>query len=499
MQAGIVVCSGVGQGSVHPGLAGWPRINPLRPHMVAMTPSVRPAAVAGQFYPAARAELARDVAELIDHTPAALPAPGWPKALIVPHAGYIYSGPVAARAFALLGPARGTVGRVVLLGPAHRVAVRGLALPGVEAFDTPLGRLAIDAAAVRALKALPQVVESAEVHRQEHSLEVQLPFIQQALGNVSLVPLVVGDATVEEVAQVLDLLWGGEETLILISSDLSHYQAYDAAQRTDAATVKAILQSETAISHQQACGATPIAGLLLAAKRHGVAAELLDVRNSGDTAGGKARVVGYASFAFYEQSAQFTPEQGRALLAIARASIAGAFAGSSGDGAAAAPAAGDAWLRRRQASFVTLTINGALRGCIGSLEAHRPLGEDVAANARAAAFSDPRFARLTAEEFARVGVARVDVEVSLLATPRRLVFADHADLIAQLAPGEDGIILECDGRRATFLPQVWSSIPEREQFIAQLKAKAGLPAVASTRCKVWRYRAAKWREAEFRT
>lgn len=453
------------------------------------TTSFRPAAVAGQFYPAARDELVRDVSELLDHTPAAPPAPGWPKALIVPHAGYIYSGPVAARAFALLGPARGTVRRVVLLGPAHRVAVRGIALPGVEAFDTPLGRLGIDAAAVRALTALPQIVQSAEVHRQEHALEVQLPFIQQVLGEVVLVPLVVGDATAEEVAAVLELLWGGDETLILISSDLSHYQAYDEARRIDGLTVKAILASAAGISHRQACGATPIAGLLLAAKQRGIAPELLDLRNSGDTAGGKSRVVGYAAFAFHEQPSQFTPGQGRALLAIARASLAAAFEGAAA--AAGNEGGAEAWLRRQQASFVTLTHAGALRGCIGSLQAHRPLAADVAANARAAAFSDPRFPKLTAEEF-----AQVEFEVSLLAVPRRLVFADHADLIAQLVPAEDGIILECDGRRATFLPQVWSSIPDREQFVAQLKAKAGLPAVASARCKLWRYRAAKWCEAD---
>ena len=462
------------------------------PAMTPVTPVtlVRPPAVAGLFYPAERGELAREVDALLDDTPAALPSPGWPKALIVPHAGYIYSGPVAARAYALLAPARGTVRRVVLLGPAHRVALRGLALPGVAAFDTPLGRLAVDAEAVRALKALPQIVESAEVHRQEHALEVQLPFIQQALGEVALLPLVVGEATAEQVAEVLDVLWGGEDTLILISSDLSHYHDYEAAKRIDGVTVNAILDfaAGVTISHQQACGATPIAGLLLAAKQRGITPELLDARNSGDTAGGKSRVVGYASFALHEQPSQFSAEQGRTLLGLARSSLAAAFRGE-----AAQTRFDAAWLLRRQASFVTLTREGELRGCIGSLEAQRALGEDVAANAHAAAFSDPRFPKLTAEEF-----THVDVEVSLLAVPRRLVFADHQDLIAQLLPDEDGIILECDGRHATFLPQVWASIPDREQFISQLKCKAGLPQAATARCKIWRYRVAKWRETDFR-
>jgi hypothetical protein len=452
-------------------------------------PHVRPAAVAGLFYPADSAELAREVDDLLDHTPAALPAPGWPKALIVPHAGFMYSGATAAHGYALLAAARGTVRRVVLLGPAHRVALRGLALPAAAAFDTPLGRLSVDAAAVRALKALPQVVESAAVHRQEHALEVQLPFIQRALGEVSLVPLVVGEATAEEVAAVLELLWGGEETLILISSDLSHYHDYDAARRIDGATVESILGA-TRVNHQQACGATPIAGMLQAARARGIAPVLLDMRNSGDAAGGKSRVVGYAAFAFNEQPPQFTPAQGRAMLAIARASIASVFRADVSPTGQVED--GGAWLSRRQASFVTLTREGRLRGCIGSLQAHRALREDVAANARAAAFADPRFQKLTADEFGHVAL-----EVSLLATPRRMVFADHADLLAQLLPGEDGIVLECEGRRATFLPQVWEAIPEREQFIAQLKHKAGMPAVASARCKVWRYRAAKWREADF--
>ncbi len=453
-----------------------------------MMTSVRPASVAGSFYPADAAELAREVDELMDHTPAALPAPAWPKALIVPHAGYIYSGVTAAHAYALLAAARGTVRRVVLLGPAHRIAVRGLALPGVAAFDTPLGRIAIDAAAVEALKVLPQVVESAEVHREEHALEVQLPFIQRALGEVALLPLVVGDASAEEVAAVLDLLWGGEETLILISSDLSHYHDYDAARRLDGDTVAAIL-GHLPVNHRQACGATPIAGMLLAARARGITPVLLDARNSGDAAGGRSRVVGYASFAFHEQPAQFTTGQGRILLDLARAGIATALDVAPGN-----TTFEGGWLRARQASFVTLTQKrgGALRGCIGSLQAHRALAEDVVANARAAAFADPRFRKLGADE-----LAHVDVEVSLLAAPRRVAFADHADLIAQLVPGEDGIVLDCDGRRATFLPQVWASIPDREQFIAQLKAKAGLPQVASARCKVWRYRAAKWREADY--
>lgn len=258
----------------------------------------RPPAVAGMFYPGDPATLARDVDDaLAGAHPLAGPSP---KALIAPHAGYVYSGSIAASAYAALAPVRNSIRRVVLLGPCHRVAVRGLALPSADAFDTPLGRVPVDREAVAALAGLPQVVVSGAAHAQEHSLEVQLPFLQRMLREFAIVPLAVGDAHVDEVADVLDRLWGGPETLILISSDLSHYHRYDDAARIDRATATAILALDPALDHEQACGATPIAGLLTVARRRGLTAELLDLRNSGDTAGDRSRVVGYAAFAFFE-------------------------------------------------------------------------------------------------------------------------------------------------------------------------------------------------------
>src|SRR5512141_3077471 len=191
--------------------------------------SLRPTAVAGMFYPAVPRELAREVDDLLAHSTDGGLVPGFPKALIVPHAGYVYSGSVAAEAYDRLRPARGVVRRVVLLGPCHRVPVRGLALPDAAAFDTPLGPVPIDREAVESLAGLPQVVVSSAVHAEEHALEVQLPFLRRVLGEFSLVPLAVGTATPSEVAEVIDKLWGGEETLIVISSDLSHYHAYDEA------------------------------------------------------------------------------------------------------------------------------------------------------------------------------------------------------------------------------------------------------------------------------
>lgn len=262
--------------------------------------AIRPPAVAGLFYPADAAVLAATVAELLAAAPAARSGSAAPKAIIAPHAGYIYSGATAARAYALLQALRGQIRRVVLLGPTHRVAVRGLAVPGVTHFRTPLGDIPLDGQAIAALRGLPQVVVSDPAHAQEHSLEVHLPFLQTVLGDFELVPLAVGNASPEDVAQVLRRVWGGDETLIVVSSDLSHFHRYAAAQALDRATADAILRLHTDLDHEQACGATPVCGLTLLARELGLQPELVDLRNSGDTCGDRDRVVGYASFAFRE-------------------------------------------------------------------------------------------------------------------------------------------------------------------------------------------------------
>jgi len=450
---------------------------------------MRPAAVAGMFYPGDQVTLARELLGMLDETRDAPLAPGFPKALIVPHAGYIYSGHVAAHAYSLLRPAMGIVKRVVLLGPCHRVGVRGLALPEATAFETPLGPVEIDQAAVAELKGLPQVSVNAATHAHEHALEVQLPFLQQVLKGFRLVPLVVGQATRGEVAAVLDRLWGGPETLIVISSDLSHYHPYDTARAIDRKTVQAIVGFRTDIDHVQACGATPMVGLLETAKRRGMTPELLDARNSGDTAGGRDRVVGYASFAFWEHRAEYAEEHGRTLLGLARASVANALAAGAEAAIPDAP-----WLKERRATFVTLTQEAKLRGCIGSLQPTRALGDDVVANAAAAALADRRFAPLTRDD-----LARVEMEVSLLSVPTAVLFGDERELLATLRPGVDGVILASGDRRGTYLPQVWTDLPEPGQFIASLKQKAGIPAdTRLTRCQIWRYQVRKWKESELK-
>lgn len=448
--------------------------------------SVRPPAVAGQFYAADAATLRADVRRLLDEAAPRDRRPA-PKALIVPHAGYMYSGPVAASAYARLAPSKDRVRTVVLLGPVHRVAVGGLALPGVCRFATPLGDVEIDTDAVARIADLPQVVVVPEAHAREHSLEVHLPFLVETLGRFRLVPLAVGRASPEAVAEVLDRLWGGPETLVVVSSDLSHYLPYAEARRTDEATVRRMLALSPDIDPQEACGAAPVNGLLLTVHRRGLGAELLDLRNSGDTAGDRSRVVGYASIAFLQGGSAAPPPdeedaRGRTLVRLARAAIARQLGLDQ-------PVSVDApWLREPGAVFVTLHRNGALRGCIGSLEARRPLREDVEKNARSAAFLDPRFPPLSLREF-----PDVEVEVSLLSPAEPLRFSGEADLLRQLRPGVDGLILEHGAHRGTFLPQVWEQLPAPADFLAHLKRKAGLAEdFWSADLRVLRYTVRQW-------
>ncbi len=264
--------------------------------MPALRP-IREPAVAGMFYPDDPVELR----EVVDALLAAADAPAratCPKALVVPHAGYVYSGPIAASAFALLAPFSDRIERVVLVGPAHRVAVEGLASPGAEAMRTPLGDIAVDLAS---LERVPQVLSSPVVHSREHSLEVELPFLQRVAPRAQVVPMAVGHATPAEVGRVLEALWGGPETVIVISSDLSHYLPYAVGRERDRSTAAQIVALHPVpLLGEQACGAASLNGLAWVARKRGLTCELLDLRSSGDTAGGRGEVVGYGAFALYE-------------------------------------------------------------------------------------------------------------------------------------------------------------------------------------------------------
>jgi AmmeMemoRadiSam system protein A len=387
----------------------------------------------------------------------------------------------------------------VLLGPTHRVAVRGLAVPTVAAFDTPLGAVPIDRDAIATIEALPQVVRSDAAHAHEHALEVQLPFLQAVLERFTLVPLAVGHATPAAVAEVIEALWGGDETLVVVSTDLSHYLGYAQARSVDAETVRRVQRFDATIAHDEACGATPLNGALLVARRHGLQPRLLDLRNSGDTAGDRARVVGYAALAFVpaaEAGAQADAGEeaagadrlGPALLSRARNAIAAALE---------LPLVGEPEhpaLWQPGATFVTLRRDGELRGCIGRLQADRALHEDVRRNARRAAFEDPRFAPLRVADW-----AGLEIEVSLLDAPQPIACADEAGALRALRPGTDGVIFEWRGRAATFLPQVWEQLPEPAAFLGQLKRKAGLRAdFWHAEVRLARYRVRKFVEAAAR-
>ncbi|WP_039960214.1 AmmeMemoRadiSam system protein B [endosymbiont of Riftia pachyptila] len=261
---------------------------------------VRTAAVAGLFYPDAPAELRAMVDDYLGQAGEGRP----PKAIVAPHAGFVYSGPVAASVYHRLTPVADRISRVVLLGPSHRVAFRGLALSSAQSFQTPLGEIPLEQVSDELLR-LPQLSVNDMAHAQEHSLEVQLPFLQRVLGEFRLLPIVVGDASGAEVAEVLEQVWDGEETLIVISSDLSHYHDYLTAQQMDRTTSDAILALQPERLHyEDACGRIPLQGLLEVAQRKGLDGELVDLRNSGDTAGLKDRVVGYGAYAFAVHSQQ---------------------------------------------------------------------------------------------------------------------------------------------------------------------------------------------------
>ncbi|MEQ8344124.1 MAG: AmmeMemoRadiSam system protein B [Sneathiellaceae bacterium] len=428
---------------------------------------IREPAVAGAFYPAAPAALRKQVDDLLAQAPDLdLPTP---KAIVAPHAGYLYSGALAARAYARLRPARDRIRRVVLLGPAHRVAFQGIALPTADSFLTPLGQVPVDRELVEAVAAMPQVHRLDAAHALEHSLEVHLPFLQRVLEDFTVLPLVVGPTEPLAVAQVLDRVWGGPETAIVISSDLSHYHGYDDARGRDSATAARIEALDFAkIDGHGACGAYPLNGMLLMARHRGLSATRIGLCNSGDTAGDRSRVVGYGAWAFSPcGTREFAVGQRHAMIDLALRAIKSGL--RSGKRPEVRTDTFSAALQTLRASFVTLKRDGRLRGCIGSLAAQRPLANDIAWNAWSAAFADPRFQKLTAQELPGMSLG-----ISVLSPPHPLHVDSEADLKAKLRPGVDGLIIADGDRRATFLPQVWDDLQDADTFLAHLKAKAGM-------------------------
>lgn len=447
--------------------------------------SIRPPAVAGSFYPGNANQLNNMLDSYlaekeIEITP--------PKAIIAPHAGYIYSGAIAASVYAALKQLKTQITRVILLGPTHRVYVQGIALPSNTHFATPLGNVPVDIDKLNQLTHHPYVQFLDIAHEQEHSLEVHIPFLQKVLGEFTLVPLLVGDAEPAQVATILEELWGGDETLIVISSDLSHYLDYTSARARDKSTSELIEHFDyEKIGPEQACGCMPLRGLLKLAREKNMVICTIDQRNSGDTAGTKDRVVGYGAYALFEPLILNEENKKIAFDTIHKSIMQGLQ-----NGCAYEPEVEkfDAPFRKKLAVFITLKLHGHLRGCIGTTEAHAPLISAIAQYAYAAAFSDPRFKPLTEDEY-----KNIEINLSILSSPMPINFNDEADLIQQLRPDIDGLIISKNNARATFLPAVWESISKPEVFLHELKKKAGIKSSESPE-KAWRYTAEHYTSPE---
>ncbi len=445
---------------------------------------VRTPQVAGQFYPAEPAELRSVVTDLLERQPVQA-SRSKPRVLIVPHAGYPYSGVVAASAFRqLLGQ---TYDGVVVVGFTHRFQFDGISVDTVEAYETPLGRLPIHQEAVKFLQTFDGVGHVEEAHESgEHSLEVQLPFVQVALGDVRLVSVLMGSASLEDaqrLAEALAALSQRGDYLFVFSTDLSHYHPYDQAQTIDERTVNAMLfETPQAVDRLfgagqlEACGRGPIlASLLLSAKLGYLEFHLLRYANSGDTAGDRSRVVGYAAIGIYERPAvsvgRLSSEAGMALVQAARQVLERGLGVKPSEREGVIKEIterlnGYPELSAANGTFVTLRKRGQLRGCIGRIQTPQSLAETVPVVALDSALRDTRFNPVRPEE-----LQDINVEVSVLTEPVQL--ADIRDLV----PGRDGVILEQQGHSGVFLPQVWEETGwTRVEFLQELSSqKAGLP------------------------
>lgn len=449
---------------------------------------VRPAVVAGLFYPAGAEELGQTIDRFLA---AARPAEiRNVRGLVCPHAGYEFSGPTAAWAYKLVAgrPFR----QAIVLAPSHYAAFRGAALGDHDGLATPLGKLAVAALSGKLGACAPFAVNpAARVHRPpwasraispppdpetpltwEHALETQLPFLGRVLPAAEVVPAVLGEVDPAEVAKALTPHLDAQ-TLLVASSDLSHYYPEPQARKLDNACVSAVCTLNLqAMQEQEACGKVPIMVLMHLARQKGWKAQLLHQSTSGDATGDREHVVGYAAIAFYDPSpsaeaeeAHYTPEQRQTLLRLARESVASAVRGERApepDGQI------DGSLRQKRACFVTLTKHGDLRGCIGCIFPQEPLGQAVVRLARSAAVEDFRFPPVSGDE-----LKALHIEVSVLTVPQPLRYSGPDDLVAKLRPGVDGVVLRFAGGEATFLPQVWEQLPDAKEFLAHLSRKAG--------------------------
>jgi hypothetical protein len=444
--------------------------------------NIREPAYAGSFYPGTRSELISMIEQLtgrVKQTHIKFPPNTSLRALIMPHAGYVYSGMTAAHISRVLK--ENQFKRVIVMAPDHRVGFTGGAISDVSAYETPLGRILLnkDAAVLRRNKYLFQAIPDSD--RLEHSLEVVLPFLQYFLKNLELIPIVLGRGNdlADRVSATLNPLMD-KDTLLVVSSDLSHYLSYQEAVTRDRETIDIILNLDAGklmTRENAACGRIPILVAINMARRHGWQPKLLHYSNSGDTAGDHSRVVGYAAIAFYggssmqnpsDSSQPLKPHQGQALVKLARQTIAERLGEKSTT--VDPQTLADNAFHDHKGTFVTLTINKQLRGCIGNLDATESILAGIKRNAINAAFHDPRFPALKSHE-----LNQVDIEISILSKPQRLEYGDSKDLLSKLRVHVDGVILSKGPASATFLPQVWEQLPRPDQFLSHLCMKAGLP------------------------
>ena len=437
-----------------------------------MLNSVHPAQVAGLFYPAEPDALRALVREM---RKGARPDGGVaPKAVVAPHAGVVYSGSVAATAFDAWARRADPPQKIVIVGPAHRVAFRGLAIHPAAAWSTPLGeaKVAHDLH-VRLAEARAASVD-ARPFAGEHSLEMHLVMLQAMLpAPFEILPILVGDATPAEVAAALRLVWGGTETVVSLSSDLSHFLDQARARAIDDDTARRIeVLDAGSLEGRRACGYLPIAGALTIAAERDLRVSRLHLATSADAGADASRVVGYGAFALeYAASARLADADRGRLLATAMASLAAAARNGGRKPSMVLDGRLSPTLSATRGTFVTLTEGGRLRGCIGSPAPRMALIEDVAANAVQAGFGDPRFAPLSEAE-----LEGLELDVSILSHPRPIPAGSEAELVEQLEPDRDGLILGQGRQRGLFLPSVWRQLPDGREFVRHLLRKAGLDA-----------------------
>jgi len=423
-----------------------------------------------------------------------------PRILIVPHAGYIYSAPTAAQAYSRLQKYAGKIKNVILLGPSHFVGFRGAALSAADYFTTPLGAVPVNKEMVSVLAACPEFEINEAAHKKEHSLEVQLPFLQKVLEKFKIIPVVYGEVKPQTLAAALEPLLAKPDTLLVVSADLSHYNDYETAKELDGKTAKLVAGRQAEIEDHMSCGAAGINTALVLAKNMSLRPEMLDLSNSGDTAGGKDSVVGYGAWSFVRQEAEkneaaltgleqevnslrmFAETYGQDLLQIVSRTLSEVVSGKKHYSPSRKDY--DEVLFDKGASFVTLKKNNELRGCIGTVIPHTAIAHDIADNAYRAAVEDNRFQPLTESE-----LPEISFSVSLLSGLERVHYQNEADLLRQIQPGVDGIIIRDGDRQGLFLPSVWEELPEKSEFMKNLKIKAGMnPSFWSNNIKVYRFR-----------